>query len=114
LTDPIRLLDAGWDLGSSGSELELQCKVFGDERWVPKLIARLLATAALWFRTSLKNTKWPTHSSPQKMYLQHWETNFNRAALKQLVWIQIRNWVSLLNGIKIRIETDPFTHRCFN
>ncbi len=40
-----------------------------------RLVARLLATAALWVRiqTSLKNTKWateakewPTHSSPPK------------------------------------------------
>ncbi len=31
-------------------------------RWVAKLVARLLATAALWVRiqTSLKNTKWET------------------------------------------------------
>ncbi len=31
-------------------------------RWVTKLIARLLDTAALWVRiqTSLKNTKWAT------------------------------------------------------
>jgi hypothetical protein len=43
---------------------------------VAKLVARLLATAALWVRlqTSLKNTKWatyakewPTHSSPPKI-----------------------------------------------
>jgi hypothetical protein len=47
-------------------------------RWVAKLVALLLATAALWVRiqTSLKNTKWatyakewPTHSSkPKKKY----------------------------------------------
>jgi hypothetical protein len=46
-----------------------------DGIWVAKLIARLLAPAALWVRiqTSLKNTKWatsamewPTHSSPPK------------------------------------------------
>jgi hypothetical protein len=32
------------------------------ERWVAKLVARLLATAALWARvkTSLINTKWAT------------------------------------------------------
>ncbi len=44
-------------------------------RWVAKLVAYLLATAALWVRiqTSLKNTnwatqakEWPTHSSPPK------------------------------------------------
>jgi len=31
-------------------------------RWVAKLVARLLATAALWVRiqASLKNTKWAT------------------------------------------------------
>jgi hypothetical protein len=31
-------------------------------RWVAKMVARLLATAALWVRmqTSLKNTKWAT------------------------------------------------------
>jgi hypothetical protein len=31
-------------------------------RWVAKLVAHLLATAALWVRiqTSLKNTKWAT------------------------------------------------------
>ncbi len=43
-----------------------------------ELVARLLATAALWVRiqTSLKNTKWatkakewPTHSSPPKKHL---------------------------------------------
>ncbi len=43
---------------------------------MPKLVARLLARAALWVRTqtSLKNTKWatkakewPTHSSPPKI-----------------------------------------------
>jgi hypothetical protein len=30
--------------------------------WVAKLVARLLATAALWVRiqTSIKNTKWAT------------------------------------------------------
>jgi hypothetical protein len=37
-------------------DLELLFNVFGDGRWVAKLIARLLATAALWFRTSFKNT----------------------------------------------------------
>jgi hypothetical protein len=46
-------------------------------RWLAKLVARLLATAALGVRiqTSLKNTKWatsakewPTHSSPPKKY----------------------------------------------
>ncbi len=41
-------------------------------RWA-QLVARLLATAALWIRiqTSLKNTKWATntvHSSPPKKY----------------------------------------------
>jgi hypothetical protein len=49
----------------------------GRERWVAKLEARLLSTAALWvrFQTSLKNTKWPTlakkwptHSSPSNIY----------------------------------------------
>ncbi len=40
-------------------------------RWKAKLIARLLATAALWVRiqtsikNSLKNTKWPTQASPR-------------------------------------------------
>ncbi len=40
-------------------------------RWVPKLLSRLLATAALWVRiqTSLKENiqkEWSTHSSPPK------------------------------------------------
>ncbi len=44
-------------------------------RWMAKMVARQLATAALWVRiqTSLKNAKWstkakewPTHYSPQK------------------------------------------------
>ncbi len=44
-------------------------------RWVAKLVAHLLATAALWIRIqkSLKNTKWatltkewPTHYGPPK------------------------------------------------
>jgi hypothetical protein len=36
--------------------------------WVANLVERLLAKAALWVRiqTSLKNAKWPTHSSPPK------------------------------------------------
>ena len=46
-------------------------------RWVANLVARLLATAALWVRiqTSLKKTKWatwakerPTHCSPPTKY----------------------------------------------
>jgi hypothetical protein len=39
-------------------------------RWVAKLVTRLLAATALLvgIETSLKNTKWPKHSSPQKMY----------------------------------------------
>ncbi len=54
-------------------------EVTDTERWVAKLVASLLATAALWVRikTSLKTTKWSddiskewsTHSSPaQKIY----------------------------------------------
>ncbi len=46
-------------------------------RWVAKLVARLLSTAALWVRiqTSPENSKWateamewPIHSSPPKIY----------------------------------------------
>ncbi len=42
-------------------------------RWVAKLIARLLATAALWIRiqTSLKNTKWVTKA-------KEWPTHYRK------------------------------------
>ncbi len=58
--------------------VQVSCKQFREmgrirqylriERWVDKLVARLLATAALWvrIRTSLKNSKWATHFSPPK------------------------------------------------
>jgi hypothetical protein len=53
----------------------MYCMYCTIERWVAKLVARLLATAALWVRiqTSLKNTNWakqrgawPKHSSLPK------------------------------------------------
>jgi hypothetical protein len=51
-------------------------------RWVAKLVARLLATVALWVRiqTSLKKLngrhkqrrkEWPTHSSPPQNYTKN-------------------------------------------
>jgi hypothetical protein len=51
-------------------------------RWVAKLVARLFAMAALWFRiqTSLKNTKsatyakkWPTHCNAPKKYTKKYK-----------------------------------------
>ncbi len=64
---------------------------FFKERWVAKLVARLLAAADLWVRiqTSLKNSKWatqakewPTHSEPfqknlQKREIFFWSAQFN-------------------------------------